>query len=305
MSRNKRIDDENKGLGLTSRTDPPKWVYIALLAMYLVTSIFLSMFSRSKEVLMINGTAVPYSSFTGVLSSFANICIIMLVAYFRKLGFITSLILLLSQFPMLFLSVFIRHSYASISGFFTNFLFIVTAIMLYARNKRVADYQEQITKQATTDILTGLPNRFACSQLVKHLMKRREMFTVVAVDINGFKSINDTMGFNAGNKALSIIAERWKALADREDAETRDFICRAGGDEFVILIRGASSSDDVLSAIKRYENALLAHITIDDCDLYISASFGYANYPADGKTSDMLFNRANAAMGEVKRINSS
>ena len=158
--------------------------------------------------------------------------------------------------------------------------------------------------QAVTDMLTGLPNRFACSELIDSLIKRDERFAVVLIDLNNFKSVNDTLGFDAGNKVLTEIASRWKDIADSGLSGTLDFINRLAGDEFSLIIRNYSSSDDIIHTINQYEEALGRLLTIDGCDLYVSASMGYAEYPDDAKNFDRLFSYSDAAMSEMKRLGS-
>ena len=86
-----------------------------------------------------------------------------------------------------------------------------------------------------TDALTKLPNRFASADYVSDLIKRGEKFTVVSIDINHFKSVNDTMGFKAGNQVLIDISKRWKAISDNSGSESVDYITRINGDEFFLL----------------------------------------------------------------------
>ena len=79
---------------------------------------------------------------------------------------------------------------------------------------------EHLKKISYTDLLTGIYNRLACIDLVSDLIGKGEKFTVVSIDINGFKSINDTMGFDTGNRVLIEIAARWKAIADAKTSDT-------------------------------------------------------------------------------------
>ena len=174
-------------------------------------------------------------------------------------------------------------------------------------SSQLASYRmlERFRHISYCDLLTELPNRFACSDLLTELIRNNEKFTVVSIDINGFKSINDTLGFDTGNKVIVRIASRWKKIIDGELTDTNDYIARLSGDEFALVIRDYGSEEDVLNTIRKYESALGKRLTVEDCDLYISASFGYAEYPTDSDNRDSLFSYADAAMHEVKRENSS
>ncbi|SDB16014.1 diguanylate cyclase (GGDEF) domain-containing protein [Ruminococcaceae bacterium FB2012] len=164
---------------------------------------------------------------------------------------------------------------------------------------------EHLREISYTDQLTGIPNRHACTELIGELIKNNESFAVVSIDINGFKSINDTMGFESGNKVLIEIASRWKKIADDGITGTVDYIARMGGDEFALIIRGSVSDEELLKTIRKYESALGQSMTVDGCDFFISASFGYSVFPEDAQTIDSLITYANASMTEVKRVNSS
>ena len=164
---------------------------------------------------------------------------------------------------------------------------------------------KRLQHMSYTDALTGLPNRFASTEYIGRLIRKQEKFAAVSIDLNHFKSINDTLGFDAGNRVLIKVAERWKALSAGRSPETTDYLARLSGDEFLLLIRGYQSSEMLRNAISRYAGALSEHLRVDECDLYATASFGYAEYPADADNTDALISRATAAMKAIKKANSS
>ena len=164
---------------------------------------------------------------------------------------------------------------------------------------------ERLRHISYTDRLTGLPNRFACHEFIKDLIQQGNPFTMVSIDINNFKSINSTMGLDAGNEVLTAIASRWKAIADSGNSGTKDYITRISGDEFALVIQNYQSDEELLQTIKQYEDALNRRMTIDECDFYITASFGYVSFPDEAKDKDSVMSYATVAMREVKRANSS
>ena len=164
---------------------------------------------------------------------------------------------------------------------------------------------ERLKHISYTDRLTGLPNRFACNEFIKELVEQGNPFTVVSIDINNFKSINSTMGLDAGNDVLTEIASRWKAVAGSAESVTKDFVARLGGDEFALVICDYDSNETVIETIRRYEAVLGRCMTVDGCDFYINASFGYAEFPFDADSRNGLLIDADTAMHEVKRANSS
>ena len=130
--------DNNKKKGITKRT-----VYMILvLITYAAASGFIAIIARSHETIPFMGGQIPISMFTGVLSSLSNICIIFLVVFFRKPGFIIALILLLVQYPMMIMSYIRGGNVAPLTGLFSNAFTIAAIILIYRRNKKIVRYQK-------------------------------------------------------------------------------------------------------------------------------------------------------------------
>ena len=290
---------------ISVRKKAPWAVYVILLVIYVAINMLTSYFSASQVVVKVGHSVLPMNAFAGVMGALSNICTILMTLYFGKLGFITSIFALGSQFPKIIMGIITSNNLNSLPGIFTNILAMITIIIIYVNDTKIINFQNKLRDQAVTDTLTELPNRFALSEVVRELIRQGEKFVFVAIDINDFKSINDTMGFDAGNAVLKEIASRWKAIADSGISGTLDFIARISGDEFNLIIREYHSNEDVTKTINQYESALNSRMTIDDCDFYITASFGYAEFPADAKKLDSLASYSTAAMNEVKRVKSS
>ena len=276
-----------------------------LIILYFLASTIVQYAARSTEVMIIFGHPFPYSAFAGILSSIANICVIMIVVFYRKPGFIAALLMNVYQLPGIFIRIFDNLNPTAISGLFATILTVTAIIMIRISARKVEKSGAVMKEQAIMDRLTSLPNRFAFSELLGKLTKSSKRFAIVSVDINGFKSINKTMGYEIGNKVLKELAQRWMYIAETRTSEKKDNIARVAGDEFMLVIYDYNSNDDLEYIIKQYEAALCEIITIDDCDFYITASFGYAEYPNDALDGDGLAACADAAMNEIKRLNSS
>lgn len=282
-----------------------QWVgFAVLLLLYALATVFLTRTSRAQGVFMLFGNPVPKQSFTGVFSSLANFCIIFLAFYYGKLGFYTALAILIINIPKIFIQMVMSRNFASLPGLFQNVFVIVAITLIYFNNSKVRNYQTELHEQAVTDRLTGLPNKFACTELLHDLISRNEKFAVVSIDINRFKAINKTMGRDAGNKVLIEIAKRWKNAVESGLSGTRDFLSCQGGVEFALIIRDYQSDDDILKTISYYNSVLENRITIEGCDLFITASYGYTEYPTDEKDDDLLLTYAFTAMYEAKRVSS-
>ena len=279
--------------------------YFLLLILFNIANYFLRATVTSQDVFMLGKIVVPIATLPGVFSSLANICLILLVVLFDSLGFVTTFIILTYQTIKLIVIIFVFHQGSSLAGIFTDLFTLLAVIIMYLNNKQINRIQKILREQAVTDSLTGLPNRLACNELIKTLVKKGEKFALAMIDLNNFKTINDTLGHSAGNEVLKEMATRWKYGADSGLSGTHDFITRQGGDEFTLIIRDFKTDDDIYNAIKYYESVLEKRIMLKERDFFASASFGYAEYPADADNTDTLFSYADMAMYEIKRANSS
>ena len=247
------------------------------------------------------GVPTPVTAITGIFSGLANICLILLVFFFGKVGFITSLAILLVQFPIFLFNLSKSHNMGSLSGIFIDLLSILAMTIIYINKSRMEKYQENLREQAVKDMLTGLPSRFACTEMMNRFIKDGDQFTIVSIDLNNFKVINDTMGHAQGDKMLVEIASRLKTVAEASPDDKCDFIARLGGDEFCLLIRDYETDDDIIDTIRLYESEIKRKITIDGYDYFMNANFGYAEFLLDADEPSALYSCADAALHEIKR----
>ncbi|MBQ7486328.1 MAG: EAL domain-containing protein, partial [Clostridia bacterium] len=261
--------------------------------------------SAAEDVILLAGHALPLRSLTGAFSSMSNLCLILVVVFYKKPGFYITLAILFMQFLTLGFQIAVQRNLSVISGFCLNILTFMATILIYATNSQNEKIQTRLRNQAVTDRLTGLPNRFACSELMDVLIEQKEKFVVAVINLNNFKMINNTMGQGAGNRALQEIASRWRKAADQNLSGTHDFITCQGGDEFCLIIRDYQSDADILRTLDYYQALLEDKITFDNCDYFLTARIGYAEYPNDAKNSDELMARALKALYQTKLNNSS
>lgn len=297
----KNMDKVMRDLNL--KKEAPLGAFIFLLVLYTLATFFTIIASRTQGVITVFDNQIAIASFAGVFSSMSNICVICLAVLFRKPGFIISLVFLLLQFPMMIINIFIRHVTTNLPGLFMNFFTIIAVIIIYISHRKVLQYQKSIRDQAIKDRLTGLPNRFAVTELLEDFVARKEKFALVAIDLNDFKSINDTMGHETGNVVLRRVADRWVKLADAMKNGVNVFVARISGDEYMLIISGYSYSDDIEKIIEEFKNDLERKMTIDDCDYFLTACFGFTEYPKDDDNVDSLLLFADAALHEAKRLN--
>lgn len=163
----------------------------------------------------------------------------------------------------------------------------------------------RLRKMSYTNSLTGLPNRYALVERITDLIRQGGRFAAVSIDLNDFRHINDTLGFESGNKTLIEVARRWRTVRIPDGSVIHKYLACIGGDEFFLLISGYRTEAELKDVIALYNDALTDNLTVDGCDLYVSASFGYAEYPDDADSPDTIISYANAAMNEIKKANSS
>lgn len=284
-----------------------KWTIAIILLAFFGATFLINLIARQSPNTMVNfmGIQVPLTIFTGVFSSIANISIVFLVVFHKRIGYYMAIIIVAIQLPVLCINLFVHKLPSSIPGIFNDFFIFIACSIIFINNSIIEKYQTKMHEQAVTDSLTKLPNRFACTKYMEHLIRHNTPFVLVSVDLNNFKGINDTMGHDIGNKVLVEIARRWTELAESKKTHTSDYISRLGSDEFAIVIRNYDLKSDILNTINAYKRILEQTITIDDCDYFMGACFGCAEYPIDAKTSSNLFSCADAAMHKVKMLNGS
>ena len=295
---NNGVDKTLRRLSLDRET--PKSAFILLLLLYGIATFLTRSSSNTQAEITLFGETMRFSALTGVFSMLGSTCIIVLVMLFRKVGYFTAMFLLIVQLPGLIINIFVRHNVQSLPGLFTSFMIIIAITIIFLSNRKILAYQKSIRDQAVTDSLTGLPNRFACTELMQDLLRRNSDFVVVSADLNNFKSINDTMGHSAGDAVLIEAARRWRELANNTTTETTEFVARNSADEFILIISDYDSLDAVEETIEAYKAELEKKMTIDDCDYYMTACYGYAVCPDDSTVIDNIFTFADAAMHEVK-----
>ena len=249
---------------LEVRRQAPRSVFILLLVLYFAAALTVSLTAGSQKEIIIGSNPVAVYTFAGIFSSLSNLCIIFVVIFCGKAGFIASIIVMALHIPMILMGIFVKGNYTSLPGLFVDVLTVIAIIVIFYNNRKIDKYQLRLREQATTDALTGLPNAFAITELINELIKHNTPFVAATLDINDFKSINDTMGFDMGNRVLLAVALRLKNIADNGLSGTLDFVGRLNGDEFSLIIRDYKSDDDVEKTIKQYEAAITEKINFSE-----------------------------------------
>jgi diguanylate cyclase (GGDEF)-like protein len=177
-------------------------------------------------------------------------------------------------------------------------LFIVLLPILRRVTRRIQRQMDEIEYQALYDELTGLPNRALfrdrAQQAVATARRERGSASVLILDVDRFREINDALGHEAGDVLLRELSHRLRELLRESDT-----LARLGGDEFGVLLPAASIEDAVLLAARVHE-ALDVPVPLRGLPLEVATSVGVATYPEHGDDVDALLQHADVAMYVAK-----
>jgi diguanylate cyclase (GGDEF)-like protein/PAS domain S-box-containing protein len=159
---------------------------------------------------------------------------------------------------------------------------------------------QQFEHRAHHDALTGLPNRERLRQRLEAAMAGarhcERAMSLVYMDLDGFKPVNDTHGHHVGDALLQALAQRLRRLLRGDD-----LLARMGGDEFALLLTDAEDAEQVSRIMAKLEAALREPFLLEGHALRVGCSWGLALYPGDGATADDLLAAADARMYQHKQ----
>ena len=172
-----------------------------------------------------------------------------------------------------------------------------------AKKLAVALHQQEllakINHQANFDSLTGLPNRHhilgRISDSIESAKRNNSVCAVVIIDLDGFKTINDTFGHQVGDKMLSAAAKRFQSVATKNETAAR-----LGGDEFAILLTDIKSTEFGVERAGVYLESLKDTFDIDGRDLQVGCSLGISFFPEDSDSLESIVQHADWAMYMAK-----
>ncbi len=191
-----------------------------------------------------------------------------------------------------------RHNapiFISFVAFFGVFIAIARRV-----TRRERFHSRELIAQAERDALTGLPNRGCLNELLEANISvarvGENQFSILFLDLDRFKGINDTLGHAIGDKLLIQVAERVQPLLRHGDA-----LGRFGGDEFMLILPGSNESGAILTT-RRIMDVFDSPFVINGRALRVTPSIGIAIYPDHGQDIETLLKHADTAMYESKRL---
>ena len=186
------------------------------------------------------------------------------------------------------------------AGYLTHYIGVFSDL------SRLKAYQNQLEQLAHTDPLTGLPNRLLfqdrVGQALRSVDSESPTVAVFIIDLNDFKSINDSLGHAAGDEVLARVADRLGSIEvpgwGMPEAYT---VARLGGDEFGVLIPDLADPRDAGDLAAHFARAIEVPVPVGDHNIPLSAHMGMSVYPDQATTEAELMQQADSAMYQAKR----
>lgn len=161
--------------------------------------------------------------------------------------------------------------------------------------------EEQLLRQATHDVLTGLPNRALLTDRIHQVMRYAKRFeqlaAVLFIDLDRFKVVNNSLGHTVGDQLLQAVADRL-----RQAVRDSDTVARLGGDEFVIVLSNLEKASEAMSVAHKCLDVVSKTYQVSGRNFTISASLGISIYPKDGQDVIELLKNADTAMFRAKEL---
>jgi len=153
--------------------------------------------------------------------------------------------------------------------------------------------------QAYHELLTGLPNRALfhdrLSNTISNARRENDRLSVLFLDLDRFKVVNDTLGHSVGDELLKQVANRLRSCLREGDT-----VARLGGDEFIVLLPNINSDDIARLVAKKLVDAIKQPFFVDGNELFLTGSIGISMFPENGETADLLIKNADTAMYYTK-----
>ncbi|MFT6188339.1 MAG: diguanylate cyclase (GGDEF)-like protein [Oleispira sp.] len=169
------------------------------------------------------------------------------------------------------------------------------------RITEIQNNQDLLQHQAYHDSLTALPNRINIMHIIQHALslakRHKQKGSVLFIDLDDFKKINDTAGHSEGDRFLKEVSKRLQSILRESDT-----LGRLGGDEFIVVLENIASTTQISKVYNRALKSLSAPFIINGNPYVVSCSIGISNFPQDGETAEELIRKADLAMYQAKKL---
>ena len=249
----------------------------------------------------------------GVITQIQMLILIYLVIVENKSGLIAAVILNTTSIIGTIIFIIRYKTTESIPGMVSYLAAYLIIILIASYKKKTAEHIAEINNQrisieesekklyrmAYYDALTGLPNKemltYSLNCAIEATKRNAGLIGVIYIDLDNFKSVNDTMGHSAGDTVLKQMASRLSSCLRGEDT-----VSRFGGDEFLMMVGNIKNPDDLKIITDRIMAVFKHPFSVQDIEYFITASVGVAVYPYDGEDSETLIKNADIATYSAK-----
>lgn len=177
---------------------------------------------------------------------------------------------------------------------------LMSGLIAAAMYTAMSNGESELFHKATHDSLTGISNRSIFYDKLRQVLSRAsrkfEHFGIISLDMDGLKEINDNYGHRAGDAAIKEVAVRINSTLREADT-----VSRLGGDEFGIIVVSVPGREDLNALIQRIDGSITKAFDFEGVNINLRASIGYALFSEDGIEIDILIEKADKSMYEVKR----
>ena len=243
--------------------------------------------ARTRQAMLINGE-VSSSVFPGYVAREGNVPHSSMCTPLIERGELLGVLSVAAEAGQEFSEYHLR----AVSLFAEHAATAIAKARLYEAHRKHAD---ELAYRAAHDSLTGLPNRTVLESRVRDDLAAGRSFSLLFVDLDGFKEVNDTFGHQVGDLLLQAAAERI-----RRSVSSDDLPARLGGDEFAIALASVTNTEVALDIASRVLSALSEPFSVDNHWLHISGSLGIAMSGVHGEDFTVLLRCADRALYAAK-----
>ena len=255
-------------------------------------------------------------TFNGVFAQVNVLMAIIMVVTNRKRGFITAVSLNTISFILTLTRYLQSGQLQVLPGVIIPIVTIISLSVIYGNLAQNMSMQEELNEQyekimdsnrimqekddalrmlVYSDRLTGMQNMQYFREQLEEAVRLEMPFTMIYIDIDNFKGINDTFGPKTGDTALIAYAERLSSYCGRK------YICaRINGDEFGMVLTGEQTEADIMNIIEQLRRLFGEQITVQGANLSVTASYGVVSHPRDGRNAETILDSAVMAVYNAK-----
>ncbi len=295
---NERFNANNYRLSSLGRLKHYNAIQITLMVVYLIIQFTITLLARHPDIQMhIGSYSITANSMQGVFCVILIIIATLILAIEPNRGIIiSSVLLLISTFGSLMM-IFRNHTLSSLPGSCMTLGGLLLVIIFHHQIMRQKRHFIDMLTQATTDVLTQLPNRRYALEYLDMMIEQGKPFYLLFLDLDHFKDINDTIGHEAGDNLLKLVAGKFSALKPQGG-----LVARNGGDEFLIFVPD-NAQNNIESFLKNLFDSVGYKICISEEHrqyYYGGVCVGVSHFPTNAQNSADLLKCADIAMYEAK-----